>query len=286
MTGEPSEHRLNKEVQTSAVPNPLWIRFLKVAIYSAVILNAVYYVILDIQNYLLLPAAPSFIDWLQNFSTTIDYGAWLLMMGVFFVQTRWIDPARLGPRTGWLLGISILVGALGLCFALYLYVLEYDYYEQFVPFPSTQVCSQVEQGAYFLDRFQFYQLLTAENCEALSRKEVLVHSVDGSLISSENREGGSWLAVVNIINGVSWLVVVLFFQMRLVVEWKRPDLTALLRFMDTVKIVLYVILFGNATYWLFYGPWVDAWDAFLWLFAFLALELRGRPRPKAAFQAE
>ena len=275
-----------QEAMTLAAPSTLfrssvWLSLLKTFIYGAVILNAIYYIVLDVQNYLMLPPPPSLIEKLQDFSTTIDYGAWLIMMSVFYVQTRWIDLDRMGVRTGWLLGTSILVGALGLSFALYLYVLEYGYYDQFVAFPSSQVCPLASGEAYFLDEGQFYQLLTPDNCHALSRGEVLAHPVDGSLISVENRAGGSRLELVNLFNAVAWLVIVLLFQLRLVVEWKWPARTAFLRFMDVGKIVLYVILFGDAIYWLFYGPWVDSWDAFLWLFAFLALESGARERPEA-----
>ena len=40
-----------------------------------------------------------------------------------------------------------------------------------------------------------------------------------------------------------------------------------------LKFVLYAILFVCAVYWGFEGDFVDFWDAFLWLFAFIFIEL-------------
>ena len=40
-----------------------------------------------------------------------------------------------------------------------------------------------------------------------------------------------------------------------------------------VKIILYSILFGAATYWGFLGDFLDFWDAFMWLLAFFFIEM-------------
>jgi len=41
------------------------------------------------------------------------------------------------------------------------------------------------------------------------------------------------------------------------------------------KALLYLLLFGDAIYWAVFGRWLDAWDAFLWLFAFMAIDFNG-----------
>ena len=40
-----------------------------------------------------------------------------------------------------------------------------------------------------------------------------------------------------------------------------------------IKIILYSILFLCAGYWGFAGDFLDFWDASLWLFAFIFIEL-------------
>ena len=41
---------------------------------------------------------------------------------------------------------------------------------------------------------------------------------------------------------------------------------------NAAKVVLYAILFAAAVYWGFKGDFVDFWDAFLWLVAFVFIE--------------
>jgi hypothetical protein len=40
-----------------------------------------------------------------------------------------------------------------------------------------------------------------------------------------------------------------------------------------IKAILYSLLFCAAIYWWLEGDFLDFWDAFLWLFAFIFIEL-------------
>ena len=42
---------------------------------------------------------------------------------------------------------------------------------------------------------------------------------------------------------------------------------------DAIQAILYSILLGAAIYWGFAGDFLDFWDAFLWLFAFVFIAL-------------
>ena len=53
----------------------------------------------------------------------------------------------------------------------------------------------------------------------------------------------------------------------------RISWEAALKWSDRAKAFFYLVLFASALYWFYGGTWVDAWDAFLWLFAFLMLEV-------------
>ena len=48
---------------------------------------------------------------------------------------------------------------------------------------------------------------------------------------------------------------------------------AALKFSNSAKFVLYTTLFLAAIYWGIKGDFVDFWDAFLWLVAFIFIEL-------------
>ena len=47
----------------------------------------------------------------------------------------------------------------------------------------------------------------------------------------------------------------------------------LLRLSSVLKFITYAVLLGAAVYWGFAGNFIDFWDAFLWLVAFVFIEL-------------
>ena len=81
------------------------------------------------------------------------------------------------------------------------------------------------------------------------------------------------LAWVDVINAAVWLgvVVVLEIDVRLQ-EHNRLEGLAL-RLSTACKYLFYPTLFLAAVYWGIKGDFVDFWDAFLWLVAFVFIEM-------------
>ena len=253
--------------------NLRWVYPLKVFVYTAVVLNAAYYVYLDIQTALLIDPGTSLLSWGQTFYTTIDYTGWLLLVALFQLQKDSPESEKMKSGKVWALGSATLLGFLLLGLALYLNVLEVAYYDEYVLHPSDEVCMEQDEPRYFLNQEQMYQLVTPENCAALAAGSVLRHPVDSSLVEAGNRIAGKRLELVNVFNTAAWLALVFTFQFRLLIQRVRPHWDATLNWIDRAKAFFYLLLFASALYWFYGGTWVDAWDAFLWLFAFLTLEL-------------
>ncbi len=258
-----------------------WVRFV---IYLALVLNTFYYFYLDGVTYAVLAAEAPLIQHVQTFATTIDYGGWLFLMIAFQLQTYWEYQSRISRKQlFWLVGL-ISAGAGCLFLALYLFVLDYEYYDHFAGFPSDQVCGLADAETYFLDDWQLYNELTSGNCGALSNTEVYRHGLEPTLISAQNLEEGIELAIIEVINAGVWIVLVALVQFGLLAERMWPQRTQLLRVVGRVKMLFYLVLVVDALYWLTYGLWVDAWDAFLWLFAVMAVQMKtsGPSSPEAA----
>ena len=250
-----------------------WVGPVKVLVYSAVVLNAAYYVYLDLQSASLLASASSLLAWGQTFYTTIDYAGWLLLLALFQLQKDAPDSKPMKRGQVWALGSATLVGFAFLGFSLYLNFVSSAYYDGYVPYPSDEVCIQEDEARYFLDEEQMYQLVTPDNCAVLAATSVLRHSTDSSLIAEDKRSAGKRLELVNAFNTSAWLALVLAFQFRLLVQRVRPSWVAVLKWSDRSKVFFYGVLFASAFYWFYGGTWVDAWDALLWLVAFLVLEV-------------
>jgi hypothetical protein len=81
------------------------------------------------------------------------------------------------------------------------------------------------------------------------------------------------LAWVDVINAGVWLLVVVVLEIDVRLQDRNLLIGTALRISNLSKYVLYGILFLAAIYWGVKGDFVDFWDAFLWLVAFIFIEL-------------
>jgi hypothetical protein len=82
-----------------------------------------------------------------------------------------------------------------------------------------------------------------------------------------------YLAWVDVINSAVWLLVVIVLEIdvRLQEKGRLEGMPFLIS--NVSKGILYSLLFLAAVYWGLKGDFVDFWDAFLWLVAFVFIEL-------------
>ena len=82
-----------------------------------------------------------------------------------------------------------------------------------------------------------------------------------------------YLAWLDVLNAAVWLLVVLVLEIDVrLQEHGRLD-GLVLRVSNAIKPVFYTLLMLAAIYWGRNGDFVDFWDAFLWLVAFVSIEL-------------
>ncbi|NIL94346.1 MAG: hypothetical protein GTO71_07895, partial [Woeseiaceae bacterium] len=79
-----------------------------------------------------------------------------------------------------------------------------------------------------------------------------------------------WIDVIN--SGV-WLLVVLILETDVRLQENNRYEGLVLKLSNAFKAVLYSLLLLAAIYWGIEGDFVDFWDAFLWLVAFVFIEL-------------
>jgi uncharacterized membrane protein SirB2 len=85
---------------------------------------------------------------------------------------------------------------------------------------------------------------------------------------------GQRLALVDVVNSAAWILVVILLEIevRLLTRWGGGS-QPMARLANSLKVVLYTTLVVAAIYWGFKGDFLDFWDAALWLFAFVFIEL-------------
>ncbi len=93
------------------------------------------------------------------------------------------------------------------------------------------------------------------------------------LFSLEGQKDIIALAWVDVINAGAWLLVVIVLEIDVRLQERNRYEGAVLYASNALKAVLYTLLLVAAIYWGISGDFVDFWDAFLWLVAFVFIEL-------------
>ena len=209
---------------------------------------------------------------IQSFAATIDTGAWVLLLLLFELETSVLDDSKLHGGLKWLLH-----GIRGICYIAVFYAFSGYYAElttlyNLTPLANTDVCLMLGQNFSLLIDMDEYLPLDAANCAAMGSDIFRLNGFE-ILADAETLQAVQYLAWVDVLNSGAWIgvVIVLDIEVRLQL---RGDLSN--RIMDLnkfVKLALYGLLFVAAAYWGYAGSFLDFWDACLWLFAFIFIEL-------------
>ncbi|MCH1610357.1 MAG: shikimate kinase [Luminiphilus sp.] len=209
----------------------------------------------------------------QLFSATLDTLAWVILLLLFELETAVIPDERLrGTIRFGIHGVRMVCTA-----AIMMAFLGYSG-EWLTLLPSEplsgEACSRVTESWSVMTKLDDFMPLTAENCGQFGADTRIVTGLDQVMASPAGLLEGQRLALVDVINSAAWILVVILLEIevRVLTRWggaSRP----LSRVATFAKAVLYATLVAAAIYWGFKGDFLDFWDAALWLFAFVFIEL-------------
>ena len=209
---------------------------------------------------------------IQAFSASIDTASWVILLLLFELETSVLDDSRIRGWVKWALhgirGICYL--AIGYAFTGYLS--ELKMMTSVTQMSGVDYCALVAQDWSLLLDLDDYMPLDADNCVGLAAE---AFRIDGLNIVADPDvlRGAQYLAWVDVINSGTWILVVIVLENEVRLQL-RGNLSAQIIYSTRyVKYTLYAILFGAAAYWGVKGSFIDFWDASLWLFAFIFIEL-------------
>jgi hypothetical protein len=211
-------------------------------------------------------------DLAEAFAQTIDSLAWVCLLLLFELETSILSDAALARRrVRW-----SLHGVRGLCALVIVssvigYTGKLDAYRGAVAFDG-DVCAQAATGEWsLLVGHDEKETLDAVNCATVETPRVFPGV---SLIApAAVLEAATGLAWVDVINAVAWVVVVLLLEFDVRMQLHGRLEGWVLWSSTAGKLATYAVLLGAAVYWGFEGDFLDFWDAFLWLVAFVFIEL-------------
>ena len=185
---------------------------------------------------------------IQVFSATIDTAAWVILLLLFELETSVLDDSRIRGWVKW-----SLHGIRGICYIAIFYAFT-GYYAELVmlyqvePLIIADACSLLNGDYSLLLDLDEYIPLDATNCATVGAE-------------------AAWLQGFDIIADAATLEIEVRLQLRGNLSDQIMSIT------KVIKFVLYGVLFAAAAYWGLEGTFLDFWDAALWLFAFIFIEL-------------
>lgn len=209
----------------------------------------------------------------EAYSATIDTTAWILLLLLFELETAVIPDDKLQGGLKWLLS-----GVRGICYffivyAFYGYCLKYGVITDLSPFSVADVCSLVGSEWNFVVDLDDYPPIDATACAAMQGQELLRIAGTEIIGTREALDSAYGLAVIDIINAGTWLIIVVMLEAEVWMQLKDFLTDRMLTIGKYLKGFFYSVLFLCAAYWGFEGSFLDFWDAFLWLVAFIFIEM-------------
>lgn len=208
----------------------------------------------------------------QVFSATIDTAAWVLLLLLFELETSVLDDSRIQGLVRW-----ALHGIRGLCYLAILWAFT-GYYAELaplynaLPLAGVDPCTLVDQGWSLLLSLDEFAPLDDASCTGLEGPLYQL-STYNVLATADNLRATQWLAWTDVINAGVWILVVIVLEIEVRLQLRGGVSDTLLRAGKYLKTLLYGLLFVAAAYWGLAGDFLDFWDAALWLFAFIFIEL-------------
>jgi hypothetical protein len=214
-------------------------------------------------------------DIIEGFAASIDTAAWVVLLLMFELETYVLSDEQFSRRVTWTLhGIRATCYAF-IVYAFYGYVSKLLFLFDAVPLANvSDLCSLVaNQWAYAVD-FDEYEVITAANCATVSTATSFFQlSGLTAVVDALGLRDITRLAWVDVINSAVWLLVVMVLELDVFFQERNRLEGMILRVSNASKFALYSLLLLAAIYWGVKGDFVDFWDAFLWLIAFVFIEL-------------
>ncbi len=208
---------------------------------------------------------------IQAFAQTIDTAAWVVLLLLFELETFVLDDDKIQGRLKWTIhGVRAACYVI-IVYAVYGYSVKCSDLYQFFALPAENLCSL--QGYSFMTTLDEFTKVSRSNCMKLSESTELFAINTATVVTDANTLSAVIrLAWSDIINSVTWVLVVLMLEIDVRLQLKGRLQGSMLTFSKLIKALLYAILLCAAIYWGVAGDFVDFWDAFLWIVAFIFIE--------------
>lgn len=248
-----------------------WLKYL---VYALLALNTVLFLRDEWQasNHLFSGSVPLW-ELISAFTATIDTASWVLLLVLFELETYQIPDEKWVPPLSTTVHVVRIVCYVFITYSFYGYLTDALEIQEYVQTGLTQACELASGGYSMRMGVDDFILLSTDNCAQYSGVDLFRFADTQILATPERLSDVRWLLWVDVINSFTWIMVVLVLEADVRLQDKNMLRGGILLVSTSIKTVLYATLFLAAVYWGFEGDFLDFWDAFLWLVAFVFIEM-------------
>ena len=134
-------------------------------------------------------------------------------------------------------------------------------------------CNLLNSSYTYVVTLDKYLPITAEQCSILTQHPMYQLNETQIITSHPTLMMIQRQAFVDVLNSADWLLVVLILEFDVYLQLRDRLTHRWTQISAVIKVVLYSVLLINAIYWGIEGTILAFWDAFLWLIAFIFIEL-------------
>lgn len=209
---------------------------------------------------------------IEAYSDSIDTASWVLLLLLFELETYVISDKHLTRRV-----TLTLFAVRGLAYLFILYSL-YGYLSRYLSILAVQpfvgdACQLVGSEFTRIVTLNEYQPITAADCANLQVPDLIQLSGTQIIGTQEEYQIIHNLALIDVINASTWVLIVAILEVDVFVQSRHTLDHPFIRISNRIKLILYTTLLACAIYWWVDGDFLDFWDAFLWLVAFVFIEM-------------
>ena len=252
-------------------------QLIKAIVYSLLLINFVLYIRDDwVIAAHTMRNGGTLIDWTRAFATTIDESAWIILLILFELETYVLSDEPLSPTKSLLMhGIRILC-YVSLAHTLYAYGIYVYELSAVTPIADvTGLCQLVGRDVSFAVNLAYTEL-DAQNCKTLSSASRFFYIDPPAYLIVTDRAGLAIereLAWIDVLEASIWLLIVLAIELTVRLQDRGVAAGSLIRSLSLFKFSLYCLLWVAIAYWIYRGHWMFAWDEFVWIAGFTAIEM-------------
>ncbi|EED32268.1 hypothetical protein NOR53_3504 [gamma proteobacterium NOR5-3] len=211
-------------------------------------------------------------QYVQVFAATLDTTAWVVLLLLFELETSVLDDEKIrGLVKVALHGIRLICGA-AIVWAFTGYCAELITLYKVTVVQAFNGCAQLAGDWSLLLTLDEYAPLDAQNCSKVA--DTALRISDFNIVADADALRLSrYLAWTDVINAAAWILVVVVLEIEVRLQLRGSLTDAVVDGTRYLKYCVYSTLFIAAVYWGFEGKFLDFYDACLWLFAFIFIEL-------------